>query len=38
MRRVAVKTGGESFHADSTADLSEVFRTIARTLPVLLTE
>jgi Mg-chelatase subunit ChlD len=38
MRRVAAQTGGEHFHADSSTDLSEVFRTIARTLPVLLTE
>lgn len=38
MRRVASITGGEHYHADSEADLSSVFREIARTLPVLLTE
>ncbi|TWT31179.1 von Willebrand factor type A domain protein [Posidoniimonas corsicana] len=38
MRAVAAATGGRHFHADTTADLSAVFREIARTLPVLLTE
>ena len=38
MRDVALETGGRHFHADTTADLSAVFREIARTLPVLLTE
>lgn len=38
MRAVADETGGRHFHADTAGDLAEVFRTIARTLPVLLTE
>jgi Ca-activated chloride channel homolog len=38
MRQVARITGGEHFHADNAGDLSAVFREIARTLPVLLTE
>lgn len=38
MRAVAAATGGRHFHADTTADLREAFREIARTLPVLLTE
>ncbi|TWT77327.1 von Willebrand factor type A domain protein [Posidoniimonas polymericola] len=38
MRAVAAETGGRHFHADTTSDLSAVFREIARTLPVLLTE
>lgn len=38
MRAVANETGGRHFHADTAGDLSEVFREIARTLPVLLTE
>ncbi len=38
MRAVADETGGTHFHADTAGDLSEIFRTIARTLPVLLTE
>lgn len=38
MRQVANITGGEHYHADTATDLSEVFREIARTLPVLLTE
>lgn len=38
MRQVARITGGQHFHADTAVDLSEVFREIARTLPVLLTE
>lgn len=38
MQQVADATGGRHFHADTTADLRAVFREIARTLPVLLTE
>jgi uncharacterized protein YegL len=38
MRDVARATGGEHFHADNGSDLQEVFREIARTLPVLLTD
>ncbi|WP_425396253.1 VWA domain-containing protein [Aeoliella sp.] len=38
MQQVASITGGEHYHADTAGDLSEVFREIARTLPVLLTE
>lgn len=38
MQQVASITGGEHYHADTATDLSEVFREIARTLPVLLTE
>ncbi|MEM6799665.1 MAG: vWA domain-containing protein [Planctomycetota bacterium] len=38
MRNVAQATGGRHFHADTAGDLREVFREIARTLPVLLTE
>lgn len=38
MRRVAAEADGRHFHADTTSDLREVFREIARTLPVLLTE
>lgn len=38
MRQVAQITGGQHFHADTAGDLSEVFREIARTLPVLLTQ
>jgi uncharacterized protein YegL len=38
MREVAEVTGGRHFHANSGSDLTEVFREIARTLPVLLTE
>ncbi len=38
MRQVAQITGGQHFHADTAGDLSQVFREIARTLPVLLTE
>ena len=38
MRDVALATGGKHFHADSGVELQEVFREIARTLPVLLTE
>lgn len=38
MRQVARITGGQHFHADTAGDLSEVFREIARTLPVLLTQ
>lgn len=38
MRAVAEITGGRHFHADTAADLAGVFREIARTLPVLVTE
>lgn len=38
MRQVASMTGGQHFHADTAGDLRTVFREIARTLPVLLTE
>ena len=37
MRRVAQKTGGIHRHADDEADLTEAFREIARSLPVMLT-
>ena len=35
---VATITGGKHFHADTASDLVEIFREIARTLPVLVTE
>lgn len=38
MQSVADATGGRHFHADTAADLAIVFREIARTLPVLVTE
>ncbi|QDT69551.1 von Willebrand factor type A domain protein [Planctomycetes bacterium MalM25] len=38
MKRVAELTGGRHFHADTASDLALVFREIARTLPVLVTE
>lgn len=38
MQQVAGITGGRHFHADTAADLGNVFREIARTLPVMLTE
>ncbi len=38
MRQVARITGGQHYHADTAGDLSAIFREIARTLPVLLTE
>ncbi len=38
MKTVADLTGGRHFHADTAADLALVFREIARTLPVLVTE
>lgn len=38
MRDVARITGGQHYHADTAGDLNEVFREIARTLPVLLTK
>ncbi|MEM6656121.1 MAG: vWA domain-containing protein [Planctomycetota bacterium] len=38
MRRTAAITGGDHFHADTADDLAAIFREIARTLPVLLTE
>jgi hypothetical protein len=38
MQAVASATGGRHFHADTAADLAAVFREIARTLPVVVTE
>ncbi|MGI9456233.1 MAG: vWA domain-containing protein [Aeoliella sp.] len=38
MQDVADATGGQHFHADTAGDLADIFRQIARTLPVLLTE
>ena len=38
MRAVAAATGGEHFHAPDAAALERIFRKIAATLPVLLTE
>lgn len=38
MRAVATETGGKHYHADTAGDLNEIFREIARTLPVLLTQ
>ena len=38
MRAVADATGGQHFHAPTAADLERIFREIAATLPVLLTE
>jgi hypothetical protein len=38
MRDVAAATGGQHFHAPSAADLERIFREIASTLPVMLTE
>ncbi len=38
MKAVANATGGRHYHADSENDLNEIFREIARTLPVLLTQ
>ncbi len=38
MQAVADITGGQHFHADTAGDLADIFRQIARTLPVLLTE
>jgi Ca-activated chloride channel family protein len=38
MKDVAAATGGQHFHADDQAELIKVFRQIASTLPVLLTE
>jgi Flp pilus assembly protein TadG len=38
MRRVAQITGGKHLHADTAEDLTESFREIAQTLPVMLTE
>ncbi|MGL4512699.1 MAG: VWA domain-containing protein [Lacipirellulaceae bacterium] len=38
MRAVASATGGRHFHADTAADLAAVFREIARTLPVVVTQ
>ena len=38
MQKVARATGGQHFHADTASDLAAIFREIARTLPVLITE
>lgn len=38
MKSVAKSTGGLHFHANSLIDLTESFREIARTLPVMLTQ
>ena len=38
MRDVANETGGQHFHAPDAAALEQIFREIASTLPVLLTE
>ncbi len=38
MENVASIGGGQHFHADTAVDLAIIFREIARTLPVLLTE
>jgi len=38
MQAVAAATGGEHFHAPDAAALEQIFRQIASTLPVLLTE
>jgi Ca-activated chloride channel family protein len=38
MKAVAEATGGKHFHADNAGELEEIFREIASTLPVMLTE
>jgi hypothetical protein len=38
MKKVAEATGGKHFHADNAGELEEIFREIASTLPVMLTE
>ena len=38
MRKVAEATGGKHFHASNAGELEEIFREIASTLPVMLTE
>jgi Ca-activated chloride channel homolog len=38
MKEVADATGGLHFHADDQKELVEVFKKIAATLPVMLTE
>ena len=38
MRAVAAATGGQHFHAPDAASLERIFREIASTLPVMLTE
>ena len=38
MQDVANETGGQHFHAPNAAALEQIFREIASTLPVLLTE
>ena len=38
MKAVAAATGGQHFHAADAATLEQIFREIASTLPVMLTE
>jgi hypothetical protein len=38
MQEVAAATGGKHFHAPDAAELVKIFKEIAATLPVLLTE
>jgi Flp pilus assembly protein TadG len=38
MKKVAEATGGKHFHADNAGELEEIFREIASTLPVMLTD
>jgi Mg-chelatase subunit ChlD len=38
MQEVAAATGGQHFHAPTAAELVKIFKQIAATLPVLLTE
>ena len=38
MQDVANATGGRHFHAPTAADLAKIFKEIASTLPVLLTD
>jgi Mg-chelatase subunit ChlD len=38
MTDVAAATGGRQFHAPTAADLSRIFKEIAATLPVLITD
>ena len=38
MKAVAAATGGKHFHATSQAELTAIFKEIAATLPVMLTE
>jgi Mg-chelatase subunit ChlD len=38
MAEIAAMTGGQHYHADEAADLAEIYRKIAFTLPVVMTE